>query len=77
MLEDELSKLLLDSTLVLRCSSQRQFYYPRIDFEDFVAILDEKPFLSEELPVDYLGLPLRVFTVKLRDRPRALPLEPR
>src|SRR6266481_3297233 len=52
LLEDDLSKLLFDSTLVLRCSSHRQFYYPRIDFEDFVAILDEKPFLSKELPVD-------------------------
>jgi FkbM family methyltransferase len=66
LLEDELSRLLFDSMLVLRCSSHGQFYFPRIDFEDFVSVAGEEAFVSRELPADYLGLPLRVFKLALR-----------
>ena len=74
LLQDDLSKLLFDNMLVLRCSSYGQFYFPRIDFEDFAAILSEEPFISKELPLDYLGLPLRVFKLNLRHRHQAPPL---
>lgn len=65
LLEDELSKLLFDNMLILRCSSYSQFYYPRINFEDFVSIVKEEPFISKDLPLDYAGLPLRVFNLEL------------
>ncbi len=65
LLADDLSKLLFDSVLVLRCSSYGQYYFPRIDFENFVTIESEVPFQSDDLPTDYLGLPLRVFKLKL------------
>jgi len=65
---DDLSKLLFDESLVLRLTSHRRFYYPRINFENLLDILAESPFLSEGLPADYLGIPLRVFEVRLRER---------
>lgn len=63
LLDDELSKLLFDSMLVLRSTGYGRFYFPRLDFDDFVAIEDDVPFESTDLPTDYLGLPLRVFTL--------------
>jgi FkbM family methyltransferase len=72
LLEDEVSKLLFDAMLTLRCSSYGQFYYPRIDFDDFVTVVSEKPFDSKELPLDYLGLPLRLFELKLQHPPSPL-----
>lgn len=68
ILEDELSKLLFDSMLVLKCSDYRQFYFPRIDFEDFVSVISESPFCSKDLPADYLELPLRVFKLEVNRR---------
>lgn len=65
LLEDDLSKLLFDSMLILRCSSYSQFYFPRINFEDFVTIVNEEPFFSKDLPLDYAGLPLRIFNLEL------------
>ncbi len=75
LLEDELSKLLFDSMLILRCSSHSQFYFPRIDFEDFVKLVKEDSFLSKELPLDYLGLPLRVFNLELQHQHQISPLK--
>jgi len=66
LLNDDLSKLLFDSTLVLRVTSHRQFYFPRINFHDVVEIVDEKPFHYSDLPKDYIGLPLKVFVIQLR-----------
>lgn len=72
LLEDELSKLLFDSMLTLRCSNHHKFYFPRINFEDFASIIEEKPFLSTELPLDYLGLPLKVFNLNLHNQTTSL-----
>lgn len=66
MLADELSKLLFDAALVLRMTSHRHFYFPRIDFEDLVAIESECEFNFEGLPRDYLGTPLGIFDVRLQ-----------
>ena len=74
LLQDELSKLLFDSMLVLRCSSASQFYFPRIEFANFVSIVKEDAFLSKELPLDYLGLPLRVFDLELHHQHQVSPL---
>jgi len=75
LLNDELSKLLLDATLVLRLAGHRQFYFPRIDFDDLVEIVDEKPFHISDFPRDYLGIPLKLFGVRLREHPNAVPLD--
>lgn len=69
MLEDDLSKLLFDSMLVLRCTDSRQFYFPRIDFDDLVSVVSEERFLSSDLPRDHLGLPLRMFSLQLSKQP--------
>lgn len=74
MLDDALSKLLFDNSLVLRATSYRKFYFPRIDFDDFVSVLSESPFCSGDLPNDYLGVPLREFTLQLAERPQLPPL---
>jgi FkbM family methyltransferase len=65
LLEDDLSKLLFDSMIILRSSSYNQFYYPRINFEDFVSVVKEEAFFSKDLPLDYLGMPLRIFNLEL------------
>ena len=74
LLEDDLSKLLFDNMLILRSCSHNQFYFPRINFEDFVSLVSEEPFLSSELPQDYLGLPLRLFNLELHGQNIATPL---
>lgn len=74
LLEDDLSKLLFDSMLILRCSSYSQFYFPRIDFDDFVSVVSEDHFDSKELPLDYLGLPLRLFKLELQHQHQISPL---
>ena len=68
MLDDDLSKVLFDRMLVLRGTSERHFYYPRINFHDLVTIEESSAFESNELPTDYAGLPLLVFTLKLNTR---------
>lgn len=74
LLEDDLSRLLFDLALVLRSSSFEQFYFPRIEFENFVEIVDVSPFNHDTLPQDYLGLPLAVYRLKIPSRPDAHPL---
>jgi FkbM family methyltransferase len=66
MLADDLSRLLFDASLVLRISSHRQFYFPRIDFEDLAEVKKIDAFAMDGLPRDYLGLPLRVCELTLR-----------
>lgn len=66
MLADDLSRLLFDSSLVLRMTSHRQFYFPRIDFEDLAEVKKTEPFAMDALPQDYLGLPLQIRNLLLR-----------
>ena len=66
MLADDLSRLLFDSSLVLRMTSHRQFYFPRIDFEDLAEVKKTEAFAMDALPQDYLGLPLQVRDLSLR-----------
>lgn len=65
MLADDLSRLLFDSSLVLRMSSHRQFYFPRFDYENLATVLKGEPFAMAELPSDYLGLPLKICEILL------------
>ncbi len=66
MLADDLSRLLFDSSLLLRMSGHRHFYFPRIDFEDLVEMRGKERFNMRALPKDYLGLPLNVCDLVLR-----------
>jgi FkbM family methyltransferase len=68
MLADDLSRLLFDSALVLRTTNHRRFFFPRIDFDDLLDVMSEQPFAEAGFPHDYLGVPLRVFEVRQRDR---------
>lgn len=61
LLDDELSKLLFDESLILRVIGHRGFYFPRTEFEDLIEIKSERPFLDPALPADYMGLPLKMF----------------
>lgn len=74
ILEDDLSKLLFDMSLVLKVTSYNQFYFPRIDFENFVSVLSGDPFTVEGLPHDYLGLPLKIFKLQLSKTLQSPPL---
>lgn len=69
LLEDDLSKLLFDMHLVLRVSGYERVYFPRIDFEDLLTVERDLPFETAGFPVDYLGLPLRVYEASLRCAP--------
>ena len=74
LLEDDLSKLLFDTSLVLKATSCHQFYFPRIDFDDFVSVMSEDLFQSNELPLHYAGLPLKVFKLLVSEHPQTPPL---
>lgn len=64
-LADDLSKILFDAALVLRMTSHRHFYFPRIDFDDLVTVNSHKPFAMDNLPEDYLGVPLSLYDLNL------------
>lgn len=75
LLADDLSKLLFDSSLILRITNFQRFYFPRIDFDDLIEIVAEKRFDEEGFPHDYLGVPLGVFDVRLLERPDLHPIK--
>lgn len=75
LLNDELSKLLFDATLVLRLTGHQRFYFPRINFEDLIEILDEKPFHYSDLPKNFLGIPLKIYDIRLREHPNTVPMK--
>jgi len=68
LLADDLSRLLFDQSLVLRTTSHRRFYFPRIDFDDLLDIANARPFVEAGFPHDYIGMPLKVFEVAVRTR---------
>lgn len=72
-LADDLSRLMFDLSLVLRASSHRQSYFPRIDFEDLAVVEATEPFDVDGLPCDYLGLPLEIRQLTLQ-MPAAMPV---
>jgi FkbM family methyltransferase len=75
LLKDDLSKLLCDETIVLRLTGHQRFYFPRIDFNDFFDIIDEKPFHNSNLPDDYVGMALRIFEIQLKEHPNIAPIK--
>ncbi len=75
LLEDELSKLLFDESLILRLTGHGRFYFPRTEFEDLIEIKDEKPFFDSTLPADYMGTPLKIFDLNFLIRNRSLSLK--
>ena len=75
LLNDDLSKLLFDSAIILRLSGHRKYFFPRINFDDLLEILGEKPFQDPEFPGDYLGSPLKLFEIRLIDHPNVSPMK--
>jgi len=69
MLSDTLSEVLFDETLILRGAGYKSFSFPRMDFKDLIEIVSEDPFADPNLPADYLGIPLKVFNLKLKGSP--------
>jgi len=61
---DQLSKLLFDCHLLLSVAGYNKYYYPRIDYDDFITVESEKDFISD-LPKSYIGLPLKIYDIKL------------
>jgi FkbM family methyltransferase len=66
MLMDDVSRILFDDALLLRMTSHRHFYFPRTEFSDFITVTDNQPFDAGELPRDYLGVPLGVYTLAVQ-----------
>jgi len=67
LLDDELSKLLFDSHLLLNIVDFSRYYFPRIDYDDLITIKNEEEFVGD-LPREYLGLPLKTYSIKLSGR---------
>ncbi len=63
-LNDELSKSILDSYIILVVCGPEKYFFPRLNFEDMLTIEKEGDF-TENLPKNYGGLPLKLFDVKI------------
>jgi FkbM family methyltransferase len=75
LLADDLSRLLFDSVLVLRMTGHKNFYFPRIDFDDLLQVISDEPFMETGFPRDYLGVPLRLFQARLAEQAAAEPFK--
>ncbi len=75
LLNDELSKIIFDSTLVLRSTGFQKFFFPRINFDDIIEIVDENPFSYSGLPEHILGIPLNIFDIRWIGLPHAIPIK--
>jgi len=64
---DDVSRLMYDEHLVQKLTDHHRHFFPRLDFEDLLVVLDEEDFRSDELPDSYLGLALKVFRVRRGD----------
>ncbi len=75
LLSDELSKLLFDQAIMVRMVGHERFIFPRVNFDDLMEVDGETAFLSDSLPRDYLGLPLKVFDARLNlNKQKKIPL---
>lgn len=63
---DDLSRKEFDSFLILAICGFERYYYSRLNFRDMVTIVEEKDF-TENLPKQYMGLPLKVFTLAIEE----------
>ena len=61
---DQLSKLLFDCNILVTVAGYAKYYYPRIDYDDFILVQGEKDFVGD-LPKSYGGLPLKIFDIKV------------
>lgn len=69
LLADEISRQLFDKHLLLISSGYQRYFFPRTEWQELVEIRGERAF-SSSLPGDFLGLPLKIFTVGLNRSPR-------
>jgi FkbM family methyltransferase len=65
LLNDELSQLLFDETIILRRVSQHRFFFPRTFFDTFVNVVESAPFLAPEFPHEYLQWPLYSYKIRV------------
>ncbi len=63
---DDLSGKEFDSFLLSAICGFERFYYSRIHFDEIISITKEAPF-TEDLPKEYMRLPLKEFTVGLKN----------
>jgi FkbM family methyltransferase len=70
LLEDDLSRHLYDCHLLLTIVGYQRYYYPRIDYDDFIILRGEEPFAGD-LPKDYCGHPLNIYRMALNGDPSA------
>ena len=66
-LADDVSRSLFDLHLVLRCVGPARCRFPRQEPNDWLTIHRRLPFQHEDLPSDYLGLPLDLFEVSVAE----------
>ena len=62
---DEMSRHLFDEAIVLRLAGHNRFSMPRYDFSEFLSVISKVEFSDPELPCNFLGIPLSIFTVSL------------
>lgn len=67
MLADPLSRQQFDAALLLRITDHRRYYFPRVEFRDLLVTEREDDFEATGLPRDYLGVPLRRFSLRRGD----------
>lgn len=63
---DDLSKKEFDSFLISAICGFERFYYSRLHFDDIITITSQTEF-TENLPKEYMGLPLSLFTVHIKN----------
>ncbi len=66
LLEDELSRHLFDCHLLLNICDHTRYYYPRVDYDDFITIINETEY-NGDMPKDYCGLPLKLYRIKMNN----------
>ena len=68
LFQDQVSRMLFDSALILKMTSHRSFLFPRIDFDPLVESLSCTPFVHLDLPDTYGDEKLCNFRLKIACR---------
>ena len=67
MLQDDLSRILFDNYLLLRCSDPSRFFYPRVEFSNFLNVDNKVDFVDDILPSNYGKDKLKIFDIQLNE----------
>lgn len=63
---DDLSRKEFDSFLVTAICGFERFFYSRLHFDEIIKVTNVEPF-TEDLPKEYMGLPLNLYSVTVQD----------